>query len=136
MKSCSMIFTVIFIFLYTSPVLTRQPGEKLTVLWTSGDPEVAHKVCLMYTHAAKKHGWFPEVTLVVWGPSQRLLTGDKKVQQKVAQMQQDGVVVQACIACSESYGITQQLRDLDVAVKGMGKPLTAALKSSKAVVTF
>ena len=31
------------------------PTGKLMVVWTSADPDVADKVCLMYTHAAKKY---------------------------------------------------------------------------------
>ena len=55
------------------------PTGRLMVVWTSADPDVADKVCLMYTHAAKAYGWFAEVTLVVWGPSQRLLVGDPAI---------------------------------------------------------
>ena len=40
--------------------------SKLAVLWTSGDPDVAHRVAFMYTHTAKIVGWFDEVTLIVW----------------------------------------------------------------------
>jgi len=36
--------------------------SKLGVVWTSGDSEVAHKVCFMYTHNAKKAKWFDDVT--------------------------------------------------------------------------
>jgi hypothetical protein len=31
---------------------------RLATVWTSGDPEVAHRVALMYSHAAKQSGWF------------------------------------------------------------------------------
>ena len=54
--------------------------SRLAVLWTSGDPEVAHKVCFMYTHAAKRSSWFDEVLLIVWGPSSRLLAADIELQ--------------------------------------------------------
>ena len=49
-------------------------NSRLVVLWTSGDPEVAHRACLMYVHAAHKQKWFDQVVLIVWGPSARLLT--------------------------------------------------------------
>ena len=61
-------------------------SDKLVILWTSGDREVALKMVFMYTHAAKQAGWFKEVTLIVWGPSQRLLVGDKSLQEKVKDM--------------------------------------------------
>ena len=52
-------------------------SNKLAVLWTSGDPDVAEKMGFMYTYNAKKQGWFDEVVLIVWGPSAKLLTENK-----------------------------------------------------------
>ncbi len=113
------------------------PTGKLMVVWTSADPDVAEKVCLMYAHAAKKYGWFAEVHLVVWGPSQRLLVGDPMIQTKVKAMQEDGVVVEACVACATKLGLVDQIQALGYEVKGMGKPLTQALKDDgTAVITF
>ena len=113
------------------------PTGKLMVVWTSADPDVADKVCLMYTHAAKKYGWFADVHLVVWGPSQRLLVGDPTIQAKVKAMQGDGVVVEACVACANQLGLADQIRELGYEVKGMGVPLTEALKDPDTeVLTF
>ena len=113
------------------------PSGKLMVVWTSGDPDVADKVCLMYTHAAKAYDWFAEVTLVVWGPSQRLLVGDPKLQAKVKSMQEDGVIVQACAACAKKLELVEQIEALGIEVKGMGAPLTEALKDDGTeVMTF
>lgn len=114
-----------------------KPTGKLMVVWTSADPDVADKVCLMYTHAAKAYGWFAEVTLVVWGPSQRLLAGDPTIQAKVKAMQEDGVVVEACVACARKLELVEELEALDIDVKGMGVPLTEALKDpGTEVLTF
>jgi hypothetical protein len=110
--------------------------EKLAVLWTSGDPDVAHRVAFMYTHNAKRAGWFDEVTLIVWGPSQRLLVGDQDLQAEIKKMQDDGVVVEACIACAMSYGIVDQLKALGITVRGMGVPLSDYLKDGWKVLTF
>jgi hypothetical protein len=113
------------------------PTGKLMVVWTSADPDVADKVCLMYAHAAKKYGWFADVHLVVWGPSQRLLVGDPTIQAKVKAMREDGVVVEACVACAGKLGLVDQIRALGYEVKGMGGPLTEALKDpSTEVLTF
>ena len=114
-----------------------QPGKsKLAVVWTSGDSEVAHKVCFMYTHNAKKAKWFDEVVLVVWGPSSRILAGDKKLQAAVKEMMRDGVSVQACVVCADMYGVAGRLREMDIEVKGMGRPLSDMLKGDYKVMTF
>jgi hypothetical protein len=110
--------------------------SRLAVIWSSGDPEVAHRACLMYTHNARKQKWFDEVILIVWGPSARLLAADKDLQVKVKAMADDGVKLQACLACTDSYGVTEQLRRLGVEVKYMGKPLTDMLKQGWKVLTF
>ena len=106
---------------------TSEPLE-LVVLWTSADPDVAHRVGLMYTHAAKRFGWFERVRLVIWGPSQRTLVGDKDLKAKVKEMQGDGVQLQACIACANTFGIAEDLAELGFEVIPMGGPLTAFLK--------
>ena len=112
------------------------PDSRLAVIWTSGDPEVAHRVCFMYTHNAKKQKWFDDVTLIVWGPSARLLAGDKDLQAKIKAMQDDGVKVQACQACTDSYGVTDQLRKMGIEVKYMGKPLTDYIRLGWHILTF
>jgi hypothetical protein len=108
----------------------------LAVIWSSGDPEVAHKVCFMYTHNAKKQGWFEHVTLIVWGPSAELASCDLKIQAELRAMGADGVVLEACKACADSYGVSEQLAELGVDVKYMGTPLTEILKEGWRVLTF
>ena len=112
------------------------PDSRLAVIWSSGDPEVAHRACLMYTENAKKQKWFDEVTLIVWGPSARLLAGDKDLQAKIKGMLDAGVKVQACMACTDSYGVSDQLRKMGIDVKYMGKPLTDLIKQGWHVLTF
>jgi hypothetical protein len=110
--------------------------EKLAVLWVSGDPDVAEKSCLMYTHAAKRNGWFDEVVLIVWGSSSRLLAENEDLQEKVKAMIKDGVILEACISCSNMLGVTDELKALGIDVKGMGVPLTNYLKSGYHVLTY
>lgn len=110
--------------------------DKLAVLWVSGDRDVAEKSCLMYTHAAKKNAWFDEVVLIVWGSSSKLLAEDEALQKKVKAMIKDGVILEACIACSNGFGVTEDLKALGIDVKGMGVPLTSYLKSGYHVLTY
>jgi hypothetical protein len=111
-------------------------AEKLVVIWSSGDPEVAHKACFMYTHNARRHEWFEQVTLVIWGPSAALLVRDDSLQQRILEMIADGVIVEACKACSDSYGASEALALLGIDVKYMGIPLTAMLKEGQHVLCF
>jgi len=114
----------------------RQDASRLAVLWTSGDPEVATKVAFMYTLNAKRQGWFDQVTLIVWGPSARLLSENAEIQEGLVGMAEVGVELVACKACSDSYGVSEVLEGLGVEVKYMGQPLTEMLKGDWEVITF
>jgi len=110
--------------------------QQLAVVWTSSDPEVAEKVCFMYTQNARLKGWFDEVVLVVWGPSAKLLSENKVLQDRVKQMIADGVKVEACVACANMYGVADQLTTMGIEVKPMGPVLTVYLKENWKVLTF
>ena len=119
-----------------APNTSPQEPSRLAVLWTSGDPEVATKVAFMYTLNAKRQGWFDEVTLIVWGPSSKLLSENAELQGAVAEMAGAGVEIVACKACADSYGVSEVLGGLGVDVKYMGQPLTEMLKGDWKVITF
>jgi len=110
--------------------------DKLVVIWSSADPGVAHNVCFMYTHNAKRRGWFDDVTLIVWGPSAELAARDEAIGARIREMIADGVAVEACKACSDSYGASDALTELGVDVSYMGIPLTNYLKEGCRVLTF
>jgi len=113
------------------------PKQTLAIVWTSGDPEVAHRMVLMYGHASRKFEWFEKVRVVVWGPSARLLAADKDLQAKIAAMQADGILVEACVVCADSYGVSPKLRELGLEVKPMGPGLTELARDpSVALLTF
>lgn len=112
-------------------------SEKLTIVWTSGDPEVAHRMVLMYGHAAKRNQWFHEVRLIIWGPSARLVASDKDIQAKLKAMQKSGITLEACVVCADSYGVSDQLRELGIEVKPMGRPLSNIIREKESqLITF
>ena len=115
---------------------TDSNADKLVMVWSSDDPMVAKRVSLMYSHSAKRNNWFQEVTLVIWGPSAKLIADDKELQQKIEQMKRDGVIVKACIACANEYGVSQKLEELGYDVMPMGIPLTNYLKNGYKILTF
>ncbi|HYQ56353.1 MAG TPA: DsrE family protein [Draconibacterium sp.] len=124
-----------FTFLFTgvkaidhSPMEQNQEKEKLAVLWTSDDPDLAEKMAFMYTYNAKKQGWFDEVVLIIWGPSAKLTSENKMIQDYIKRMQEAGIKVEACMACAKMYGVDEKLAELGIDVKGMGVPLSNYLK--------
>ncbi len=110
--------------------------DTLLVVWSSGDIEVAEKVCFMYTFNAKRAAWFKEVIFVIWGPSAKLLAENEKLQGSVKKMKEQGIIVEACSACAKMYGVQDKLKELGVDVKGMGTVLTKYLKAGYPNITF
>lgn len=141
MKTLVLFFTLLLFASITKnlnaqEVKVNTPSDTLVVVWSSGDPEVAMKACLMYTHAAKKYKWFNEVILVVWGPSEKLLAENSTLKEKVAAMKKDGVMLEACVACSNMYNVTNELKMCEVDVKGMGVPMTRYLKRGYKIMSY
>lgn len=110
--------------------------DGLLVVWTSGDREVALNMVFMYAANARKHEWWDEVTLLVWGPSQKLLTEDRELQDKLAEMVELGVEVAACKACADRYAAGEVLESLGIEVFYTGQFLTDWISSAGRVITF
>lgn len=110
--------------------------EKLVVVWSSGDKEVAVNMAFMYTLNAKKKGWFEDITFIVWGPSSKLLSDDVELQESLKEMREEGVRLEACLRCAENYGVVEKLKNLGIDVKLMGHLLSEYLKENRKVITF
>ena len=116
-------------------VENQADSDKLVVVWTSGDKEVAVKMVYMYTFNAKKNGWWKDITFVIWGPSSKLLSEDADLQDYLNKMKKEGIVVEACKACADMYGVSDKLSELGIDVKYMGTALTDYIKKEH-VITF
>jgi len=120
----------------TNTEQTIANNEKLVVVWTSSDRDVAIKMVFMYTFNAKKNGWWKDITLLVWGPSAKLLTEDKELQDYLKKMQEIGVHTIACKGCADLYGIADKLDNLGITVRYTGVELTNYIKENRHVITF
>jgi len=105
----------------------NQPN-KLLVVWTNGDREVAIRMAFMYTLNSKLKEWWNEVSLIVWGPSAQLLAEDTTLQEYIEKMKEAGVELLACKACADSYGVSEVLENMGITVKYTGQVLTDSLK--------
>lgn len=110
--------------------------DNLVILWTSGDPDVAIKMVFMYAKGSMKNDWWKSINLIIWGPSSKLTSENEQIQNEIKEMQKLGIVVEACKACADQYGVADKLEKLGITVKYMGEPLTDFLKSDAKVVTF
>jgi len=111
-------------------------NDKLVVVWTSNDRDVALKMVFMYVLNSRLKNWWEDITLILWGPSSNLLSQDHELQEYLEKIMEQGVTVEACITCAEMYGVTKKLSDLGLDVKKMGSPLTDYIKEGRNIITF
>ncbi len=116
--------------------MSGQEKDSLVVVWTSGDREVAEKMVFMYTLNSMLNDWWKEVTLIIWGPSSKLVTEDLELQDYLERLKDAGVKLEACITCADMYRVSKKLADMGFDVKPMGLPLTQYLKRGSKVITF
>jgi len=112
-----------------------KPEDRLAIIWTSGDKEVATHMVFMYTFNSKKYKWWDDITLVVWGPSAKLLAEDKDLQDYIKRIKDAGVTLKACKGCADMYGVSDKLTELGLEVKYMGE-ITDYIKEGRNVLTF
>lgn len=131
-----IVAAVSLIFTIRGEAQSEKPGnEKLVIIWSSSERDVALKMVFMYTYNSKKYGWWDDITLVVWGPSAKLLAQDKELQENIKQLINSNVVVKACKLCADQYGVSEKLEGLGIIVKYMGE-LTDYIKEGRHILTF
>lgn len=110
--------------------------NKLTVLWTSGDPVTSTKMVLMYALNSKVNGWWDEVRLVIWGASAALVANNEQVRKHLEDVKDAGVIVEACRACADLLNVTGELENLGVDVKFYGRILTQTIRGDGHLITI
>lgn len=110
--------------------------NKLLIVWSSGDAEVAKKMVLLYSSVILPRGYWDEAHLMVWGPSARLLAEDETLQTMVENVLDTGVKASVCVVCSDDYGVTEKLAALGIEPMHTGELLTEALQSDWKVITL
>jgi hypothetical protein len=110
--------------------------NKLLIVWSSADEEVAKKLILLYGSVMLPRSYWDEATIMIWGPSAKLLAENKDLQEMVKIVMQTGVKFNACVVCSDDYGVSKQLSALGVELIHTGEMLTNALQSDYKIITF
>ena len=111
-------------------------SKKLLIVWSTEEIEVAKKMVLLYSGVMLPRGYWDEAILMIWGPSARLLCENSELQNKIKEIAATGVKLQACIVCTDEYGVSDKLRELGVELTHTGEMLTQALQSDWKTITF
>ena len=118
--------------------MINQSGNngKLLIVWSSGDIEVAKKMVLLYASVMMPRGYWSEAMLMIWGPSAKLLAENLELQEKIKEIKKTGVIVNACVVCSDEYGVSDTLKAIGVELVHTGEYLTNYLKDGWNVITL
>jgi hypothetical protein len=109
--------------------------NKLNILWTTDNKDTVTHMLGMYAINAKAHGWWDEINVLIWGASQKLVASDPEIQKLVIEMQENGVTVEACKACADSFCVSESLAEMGVNVRFTGQALTEYLQSESKLLT-
>lgn len=110
--------------------------NKLLIVWSTEEVEVAKKMVLLYGSVILPRGYWDTAHLMVWGPSARVLAENADLQQMLKTVQQSGVETSVCVVCSDEYGVSDTLASLGVKPIHTGELLTEALQDDWKVITF
>jgi len=111
--------------------------NKLLIVWSSGEIEVAKKLVLLYGSVMLERKYWDEATIMIWGPSAKLLAENISLQEQFKIVRDSGVTFNACVVCTEEYGVSDTLKDLGVELIHTGEMLTESLQNDDIkVITF
>lgn len=110
--------------------------DKLTILWTNGDPITAELMVFMYAKASLRNDWWSQVHLIIWGAPTKLIAENPDMQKKLKEVQEAGVHVEFCLACARELGVDKQIEALGYPLNYMGQPLTEIIKEKGELITI
>lgn len=105
------------------------------ILWTSDNKETAMNMICLYAHNAKLQGWMDNVTILIWGASQKLISQDEELQEKIRQMVKDGVEVVACKKCAQNLGVVDEMEACDLNLYFTGELLSSWVKEGSSIIS-
>ena len=105
------------------------------ILWTTDNKDTALNMICLYAQNAKIQGWIENVTILIWGASQTLVSQDEEIQAKIKEMINDGVEVIACLACAQKVGVVDSLQSCGINTFYTGEILSDWIKSGENIVS-
>jgi len=107
----------------------------LYIVWTTDNPITAMNMVTTYGGNSMKNGWWDEVTIILWGASQRLVATDSSVADRVRELMDMGVKFSACKRCADDFNVSEILEGMGVEVIYWGERMTKLLKSGATIIT-
>ncbi|MHA1198670.1 MAG: DsrE family protein [Candidatus Heimdallarchaeaceae archaeon] len=110
--------------------------DKIFLILSSADRIIHEELSFPYAFNSMKRNWWDQVRVILWGPTEKMAVEDKEFQELIKAWQVAGVEVYACKACSDNFGVSEQLEELDIDVRYVGTFVTEMLKDGWYQLTF
>ncbi len=110
--------------------------NRIFMILSSADNVVHRELSFPYAFNSKKQGWMDEVRVILWGPTEKMVVEDKEFQEQVMLLMVAGVEVIACKACSDNFGVSDELEKIGIDVRYVGTYVTEMLKDGWYQLTF
>jgi hypothetical protein len=101
-------------------------SSKLLVIVGTGDREKA-QTALMYAHNAMRRGWFDDIKVVYFGPSEKLVVEDPIIADQAQEIAEAGGSI-ACKYISDRDGVSEKFEKLGVQVEYVGSIVSDLIK--------
>ncbi len=111
-------------------------ANKVFVVLSNTDREVALEAGLLYPLMCAKNKWMDEVKLFLFGPAEKLAAYDTEIRERIGDIMKAGVEVQACKYCADRMNITPKLEEMGIKVVYIGPVISQLLKEGWASLTF
>ena len=101
-------------------------STKLLVIVATSDREKA-QTALMYANNAMKRGWFDDIKVVYFGPSEKLVVEDPIISDQAREIAEAGGSI-ACKYISDRDGVSEKFEKLGVQVEYVGSIISDLIK--------
>lgn len=110
--------------------------DRIVVLWTTEEKEVAMKVVMPFLFYGRANGWWKDMHLIIWGPSVRLAAQDADVAEQLQDVLDSGVSTRVCKLCTDKYGVAEFYAQLGIEPGYVGSSLSDLIRQGEKVITF
>ncbi len=110
--------------------------HRVFMILSSADKIVHQELSFPYSYNSKKQGWMDQVRVILWGPTEKIVIEDLDFQEQVRLLMDTGVEVYACKACSDNFGVSDELEKIGIDVRYVGTFVTEMLKEGWYQLTF
>lgn len=100
--------------------------DKLLVIIATGDKDKA-LTGLMYTKNAFEREWLPDIKVVYFGPSEKLMVEDSQVRDEAIEVANMGECY-ACKAISDREAISDKVNEMGIRVEYVGSIISDFIK--------